>query len=121
MPRAVFLCGWNPKSIAKFECDAARRAGARKLAQCLLRVEVLLLRLSKKIILLKGRIMKLINSCAAALMALATTLTVQAEPIKIAYSDWPGWVAWQVGIEKGWFKEAGVDVAFEWFEYELRS
>lgn len=61
--------------------------------------------------------MKLINSCAAALMALATTLTVQAEPIKIAYSDWPGWVAWQVGIEKGWFKEAGVDVAFEWFEY----
>ncbi len=42
---------------------------------------------------------------------------LHAEPLKIAYSDWPGWVAWQVGIEKGWFKEAGVDVAFEWFEY----
>ncbi len=49
--------------------------------------------------------------------ALGMTLTAQAEPLKIAYSDWPGWVAWQVGIEKGWFKEAGVDVDFEWFEY----
>lgn len=40
-----------------------------------------------------------------------------AQPIKIGYSDWPGWVAWQVAIEKGWFKEAGVDVKFEWFDY----
>jgi NitT/TauT family transport system substrate-binding protein len=40
-----------------------------------------------------------------------------AEPLKIGYSDWPGWVAWQVAIEKGWFKEAGVDVKFEWFDY----
>jgi NitT/TauT family transport system substrate-binding protein len=57
-----------------------------------------------------------------ALAVLAGGLTlhltaVHAEPLKIAYSDWPGWVAWQVGIDKGWFKEAGVDVAFEWFEY----
>lgn len=41
----------------------------------------------------------------------------QAEPLKIGYSDWPGWVAWEVAIQKGWFKEAGVDVQFEWFEY----
>ena len=40
-----------------------------------------------------------------------------AAPLKIGYSDWPGWVAWQVAIEKGWFKEAGVDVKFEWFDY----
>jgi NitT/TauT family transport system substrate-binding protein len=40
-----------------------------------------------------------------------------AEPLKIGYSDWPGWVAWQVAIDKGWFKEAGVDVKFEWFDY----
>jgi NitT/TauT family transport system substrate-binding protein len=37
--------------------------------------------------------------------------------LKIAYSDWPGWVAWEVAIQKGWFKEAGVDVEFKWFEY----
>jgi len=50
--------------------------------------------------------------------ALAGTLSLKAaEPLKIAYSDWPGWVAWEVAIQKGWFKEAGVDVKFEWFEY----
>lgn len=42
---------------------------------------------------------------------------VSAEPLKIGYSDWPGWVAWEVAIDKGWFKEAGVDVKFEWFDY----
>ena len=40
-----------------------------------------------------------------------------AAPLKVAYSDWPGWVAWQVAIEKGWLKEEGVDVEFEWFDY----
>jgi len=40
-----------------------------------------------------------------------------AEPLKIGYSDWPGWVAWEVAIEKKWFAEAGVDVQFEWFDY----
>ena len=40
-----------------------------------------------------------------------------AAPLTIGYSDWPGWVAWQVAIDKGWFKEAGVDVNFEWFDY----
>ena len=40
-----------------------------------------------------------------------------AEPLKIGYSDWPGFVAWQVAIDKGWFKEANVDVKFEWFDY----
>ncbi|MEO7101499.1 MAG: ABC transporter substrate-binding protein [Luteolibacter sp.] len=40
-----------------------------------------------------------------------------AEPLKIAYSDWPGWVAWEIGVQKGWFKEAGVDVEFQWFDY----
>jgi NitT/TauT family transport system substrate-binding protein len=38
-----------------------------------------------------------------------------SDPLKIGYSDWPGYVAWQVAIDKGWFKEAGVDVKFEWF------
>jgi NitT/TauT family transport system substrate-binding protein len=43
--------------------------------------------------------------------------SVQAEPLKIGYSDWPGWVAWEVAIEKKWFAEAGVEVKFEWFDY----
>lgn len=40
-----------------------------------------------------------------------------AAPLRIGYSDWPGWVAWQVAIDKGWFKQAGVDVNFQWFDY----
>ncbi len=37
--------------------------------------------------------------------------------LKIAYSDWPGWVAWDIAAQKGWFKEAGVDVELVWFDY----
>lgn len=55
------------------------------------------------------------RSTVAGLLAL--TGLVQAEPLKIAYSDWPGWIAWEIGIQKGWFKEEGVDVKFEWFDY----
>lgn len=51
-------------------------------------------------------------------VAAGCSLAAQAaQPLKIGYSDWPGWVAWQVAIEKNWFKEAGVDVKFEWFDY----
>lgn len=39
------------------------------------------------------------------------------EPLKIGYSDWPGWVAWEIGIQKGWFEEEEVDVEFLWFDY----
>lgn len=55
----------------------------------------------------------------AAILLLASTATAlrAAEPLKIGYSDWPGWVAYEVAIQKGWFKEAGVDVEFVWFEY----
>ncbi len=38
-------------------------------------------------------------------------------PLKIGYSDWPGYVAWQVAIDKGWLKQSGLDVTFEWFDY----
>ncbi|PMS15686.1 ABC transporter substrate-binding protein [Trinickia dabaoshanensis] len=57
--------------------------------------------------------------CAMALAgALTAAQAVQAAaPLKIGYSDWPGWVAFQVALDKGWFKEAGVDVDFEWFDY----
>jgi NitT/TauT family transport system substrate-binding protein len=61
-------------------------------------------------------IRRLFVSLAGALLG-AAALSVNAGPLKIGYSDWPGWVAWEVGIEKGWFKEAGVDVEFEWFDY----
>lgn len=49
---------------------------------------------------------------------LATLASLRAaEPLKIAYSDWPGWIAWEIAVQKDWFKEEGVDVVFEWLEY----
>jgi NitT/TauT family transport system substrate-binding protein len=54
---------------------------------------------------------------AAASSAAAPAPEPTGPALKIAYSDWPGWVAWDIGIQKGWFKEAGVAVDFSWFEY----
>jgi NitT/TauT family transport system substrate-binding protein len=50
-------------------------------------------------------------------MTPAVAPTAAAAPLRVAYSDWPGWTAFEVGIQKGWFKEAGVDVEFSWFDY----
>jgi NitT/TauT family transport system substrate-binding protein len=61
--------------------------------------------------------MKMQNLLAALAGLGMLTGSAMAAPLKIAYSDWPGWVAWEVGIKKDWFKEAGVDAQFVWFEY----
>lgn len=50
-------------------------------------------------------------------LAGALAPAAQAATLTIGYSDWPGWVAWQVAIDKGWLKQAGLDVKFEWFDY----
>jgi len=54
---------------------------------------------------------------ASAAPAPSAVPTPTGPTLKIAYSDWPGWVAWEVAIQKGWFKEAGVNVEFKWFDY----
>lgn len=65
-----------------------------------------------------GALKKWARRLAVPALLLAGAVSAQAAaPLKIGYSDWPGWVAWQVAIDKGWFKEAGVPVAFEWFDY----
>jgi len=63
--------------------------------------------------------MKLSRWIPCAVLAVFTALppALTAAPLKIAYSDWPGWVAWEVAIQKGWIKDAGVDAEFLWFEY----
>lgn len=50
-------------------------------------------------------------------LAVCTASVLSAAPLKIAYSDWPGWTALAIAEQKGWFKEAGVDVELLWFEY----
>lgn len=55
--------------------------------------------------------------CLGLTAAALVPLRASAETLRIGYSDWPGWVAWQVAIDKGWFTPAGLDVKFEWFDY----
>lgn len=59
--------------------------------------------------------MRLRHLLLAAAVSAASVLS--AAPLKIAYSDWPGWTALAIAEQKGWFKEAGVDVELLWFEY----
>ncbi|HVE15724.1 MAG TPA: ABC transporter substrate-binding protein [Chthoniobacterales bacterium] len=63
--------------------------------------------------------MKLLRSLA--LLAVATAglsiHALQAEPLKIGYSDWPGYTILEVAKQKGWFKDAGLDVELVWFDY----
>ena len=53
--------------------------------------------------------------CVASLL-LGSALSAK-EPLKFGYCDWPGWVACQIGIDKGWFEEEGVAVEFQWMDY----
>lgn len=58
-----------------------------------------------------------LQSLLASALALALAATLHAEPLKIGYSDWPGFTIFEVAKQKGWFKEAGVEVDLIWFDY----
>jgi NitT/TauT family transport system substrate-binding protein len=60
---------------------------------------------------------KLLLHLQGAFLISFLAVSVQAEPLKIGYSDWPGFTIFEVAKQKGWFKEAGVDVALIWFDY----
>ena len=51
------------------------------------------------------------------LLSLVSAAALRAETIKLAYSDWPGYTVMEVAKQKGWFKEAGLDVEMVWFDY----
>ncbi|HWZ88382.1 MAG TPA: ABC transporter substrate-binding protein [Polyangiaceae bacterium] len=53
----------------------------------------------------------------ASVQAPAASSEAPDTPLRIAYSDWPGWVAWEIALKKGYFKDAGVAVSFVWLEY----
>ncbi len=63
------------------------------------------------------RMMTWMKPVALAVVLLAGVTAANAEPLKIAYSDWPGWVAWDIAKEKGFFEKHGVEVELLWFDY----
>nr|WP_319394125.1 ABC transporter substrate-binding protein [uncultured Desulfobacter sp.] len=62
--------------------------------------------------------MKLKSKVVLILTCLFVALgSANAAPLKIAYSDWPGWIAWDIGVRQGFFEKHGVEVELKWFEY----
>ena len=49
--------------------------------------------------------MKLFKFIAAGALAFAASLYADKPVLKIAYSDWPGWTAWEIADKKGFFKK----------------
>jgi NitT/TauT family transport system substrate-binding protein len=57
------------------------------------------------------------KSILSAALAFAFAATLHAAPLKIGYSDWPGYTAFEIAKQKGWFKDAGLEVEMVWFDY----
>jgi NitT/TauT family transport system substrate-binding protein len=58
-----------------------------------------------------------LKSLLTAALAFVLATNLHADPIKLAYSDWPGYTVMEVAKQKGWFKDAGLDVELVWFDY----
>jgi len=62
------------------------------------------------------RLIRRLRNAAVALTALTLLGTAPAHAeVKVGVSDWPGWVAWYVAEQKGFFKKHGADVKLVWF------
>ena len=64
---------------------------------------------------MKKSLITCVLGLAAALGALPAAET--SPVLRIGYSDWPGWVAWEIAQQKGFFARHKVSVKLEWFEY----
>ncbi len=60
---------------------------------------------------------QLIRRAIAAVIVGSVALAAGAAraEIKIGYSDWPGWVAWAIAEQQGFFKKHGASVKLVWF------
>jgi NitT/TauT family transport system substrate-binding protein len=50
------------------------------------------------------------SALAGAARTPSVAAAVAKRPLRIAYSDWTGWAALEIGVQRGWFKKAGVAV-----------
>jgi len=55
--------------------------------------------------------MRRLIACCALLLATVAA----AAPLKIGYSDWPGYTIWELGKTQGIFKKHGCDIDLVWF------
>ena len=62
--------------------------------------------------------LRVLRKLSASLLCLSFGLGAFAPAhaeVKVGLSDWPGWVAWYVAEQKGFFKKYGADVKLVWF------
>ena len=59
--------------------------------------------------------MKRLTIALTAAVVLAIGSIASAAPLKIGYSDWPGFTAWEIAKVKGLFKKHALDVELVWF------
>ncbi len=57
------------------------------------------------------------NTALTLVAAMTLSSASHAAPLKVGYSDWPGYTIMEIAKQKGWFKDAGLDVDMVWFEY----
>ncbi len=55
------------------------------------------------------------DNSAAPSTTSGTSTSDSSTPITIGYSDWPGWVAWDIAEQQGFFKKRGANVQLKWF------
>ena len=56
-----------------------------------------------------------LSNAVLLVLAFLFTAAAQAATVRVGVSDWPGWVAWYVAQDKGFFKKHGADVELVWF------
>lgn len=61
-----------------------------------------------------GHLRKAISALGLGVALVSASAPAVAE-VKVGVSDWPGWVAWYVAEQKGFFKKHKADVKLVWF------
>jgi NitT/TauT family transport system substrate-binding protein len=61
----------------------------------------------------RGRLPRIVAGVLVA-ACLGLSAAARAE-VKIGYSDWPGWVAWAIAEQQGFFRKHGATVKLVWF------
>jgi NitT/TauT family transport system substrate-binding protein len=50
------------------------------------------------------------NALAGPARSSMTSTPGRQAPLRVGYSDWPGWTALEIGVERGWFRKTGLRV-----------
>jgi NitT/TauT family transport system substrate-binding protein len=70
---------------------------------------------ARALVLLVG--MAMLTGCGGGEAEPAEGAAAAGAPLRIGYSDWPGWIPWEIAKQKGFFAKNGVQVELVWMDY----